>query len=130
MSTIKRYQVTWTAHQCDPVLIVEIDHAVCTNELLHEMNNFFAGAKYRLDQSHGNITTAILKQLATECFNQQSDLSCSWSTQGLINQFANGNIEGFPPMDGSAGIKIIDCDTLYINDEDMRVEEISSCEAV
>lgn len=130
MSIIKRYEIAWTAHEGYPTLTVEINPAICTDKLLHEINNFFIGGECRLQDSDGCISTAVLKMLAAQCFYQQSGPNGNWNAQGLIEQFENGNIEGWPPMDGSAGIKIIDCDTPDINDEDMSVLEVSSCAAV
>lgn len=130
MSTIKRYKITWIAHVDNPTLTVEIDPAICTDKLLHEINNFFINAEDRYLDSDCDITATVLKMLTAQCFYQQSGPNGNWNAHGLIEQFENGNIEGWPPMDGSAGIKIIDCDMLYINDEDMDIEEVSSCAAV
>ncbi|WP_369436604.1 DUF2528 family protein [Serratia marcescens] len=120
MNTIKRYDITWNAHEDSPVLIVEIDHSVCTNEHLHQINNFFCEHEYRLTANDGDIVVTVLKMLAVECFAMQ--VTEGWNAYGLICQFKDGNNEGWPPMDGSQGIKIISCDVPEVNWDDMDVE--------
>ncbi|EGX0283414.1 DUF2528 family protein [Salmonella enterica] len=54
MSDVKRYEIIWDAHEDAPVLTVEIDHSICTDKLLHQINNFFINAEDRyLDGSEG-----------------------------------------------------------------------------
>ncbi|CAI1063189.1 DUF2528 family protein [Serratia marcescens] len=119
MTAIKQYEITWNAHEDAPVLTVEIDHDICTYEHLHQINNFFIGHKHRLSDNDGDITVTVLKMLAAECFVQQ--VSEGWNAYGLICQFKDGNNEGWPPMDGSNGIKIISCDVPGVNWDDMEV---------
>lgn len=125
MTEIKRYEITWIAHEDAPVLTVEINHSLCTDKLLHQINNFFINAEKRLEDSDGDITATVLKMLAVSCFVEQTGPTGGWNAEGLISIFDNGNMEGWPPMDGSAGIKILACDTPGVNYDDMEVEEVS-----
>ncbi|EKH8529779.1 DUF2528 family protein [Salmonella enterica] len=124
MSDIKRYEITWNAHEDAPVLTVEIDHSICTDEYLHQINNFFINAEDRYLGSDGDITTTVLKMLAAVCFTEQTGPTGGWNTQGLIALFEGGNMEGWPPMDGSEGIKILGCDSPGVCYDDMEVEEV------
>lgn len=124
MSDIKRYEITWNAHEDAPVLTVEIDHSICTDASLHQINNFFINAEDRYLDSDCDITATVLKMLAATCFTEQTGPTGDWNTQGLIALFEDGNMEGWPPMDGSEGIKILGCDSPGVCYDDMEVEEV------
>ncbi|EHF4788497.1 DUF2528 family protein [Salmonella enterica] len=123
MSDVKRYEITWCAHEDAPVLTVEIDHSICTDGSLHQINNFFVSAEDRYLSSDCDITATVLKMLAVSCFTEQSYQG--WNTEGLIDLFKDGNVEGWPPMDGREGIKILACDVPGVNYDDMEVDEVS-----
>lgn len=125
MSDTKRYEITWNAHEDAPVLTVEIDHSICTDESLHQINNFFINAEDRYVNSDCDITATVLKMLAVICFSEQAGPTGDWNTYGLICQFKDGGYEGWPPMDGSEGIKILGCDSPGLCHDDMEVEEVS-----
>ncbi|EJI5073113.1 DUF2528 family protein [Salmonella enterica] len=125
MSDVKRYEITWTAHGDAPVFTVEIDHSICTDKSLHQINNFFINAEDRYLDNDCNITVTVLKMLAAMCFTEQTGPTGDWNTQGLIALFEDGNMEGWPPMDGSEGIKILGCDSTGVCYDDMEVEEVS-----
>ncbi|EJG5923812.1 DUF2528 family protein [Salmonella enterica] len=125
MSDVKRYEITWNAHDDMPVLTVEIDPAVCKIETLENINNFFINAQERLNEADGDVITTVLKMLAAACFTEQTGPTGDWNAQGLIALFEDGNMEGWPPMDGSEGIKILGCDSPGVRYDDMIVEEVS-----
>lgn len=120
MTDVKHYEITWDAHEDCPVLTVEIDHDICTDAILCNINAFFINAADRLRDSDGDITSTVLKMLAATCFTEQT----GWNAEGLISLFDNGNMEGWPPVDGSCGIKILACDVPGVNYNDMTVEEV------
>lgn len=107
------------------MLTVEINPAICTIETLESINNFFINATDRLEDSDGDIIVTVLKMLAATCFTEQTGPSGGWNAEGLISLFDNGNMEGWPPMDGSYGIRILACDVPGVNYDDMTVEEVS-----
>ncbi|EMW9316468.1 DUF2528 family protein [Salmonella enterica] len=129
MSDIKRYEITWNAHEDAPVLSVEIDHSICTDASLHQINNFFINAEERYLDSDSDITATVLKMLAVFCFTEQTGPTGRWEAKelmaGLMVMFETGAIEGWPPMDGSEGIKILGCDSPGVYYDDMEVEEVS-----
>ncbi|EAA3660664.1 DUF2528 family protein [Salmonella enterica] len=124
MSETRRYEITWNAHEDAPVLTVEIDHSICTDALLHQINNFFINAEDRYLESDCDITATVLKMLAATCFTEQTGPTGGWNAQGLIALFEGSDMEGWPPMNGSEGIRILACDVPGVNYDDMVVEEV------
>ncbi|EFO5840298.1 DUF2528 family protein [Salmonella enterica] len=124
MSETRRYEITWNAHEDAPVLTVEIDHSICTDASLHQINNFFINAEDRYLESDCDITVTVLKMLAATCFTEQTGPTGGWNAQGLITLFEGGDMEGWPPMNGSEGIRILACDVPGVNYDDMVVEEV------
>jgi len=113
---IKRYNVNWD-HQLD--LVVEIDHDQVTDEFLHSINSFWSEADDRLDDADNNVLNAVLKMLGQQCWELM--IANGFNTYGLIQEF--NDREGWPDMDGSYGIKIINCDALLFDISDITVKE-------
>lgn len=137
MSDVKRYKITWTAyngsmmkaHKGRAVLIVDIDHSICTDEILHIINDGHGAYGETLDDSNGDITIAALKTLAVSCFHEYFERCFSPSTQDLIDwlweRTLSGELKDWPLMDGREGIKIINCSSPWVWYNDMEVEEVS-----
>ncbi len=74
-------------------------------------------------EQHDGVLNAVLKMLAREIIFIQ--FTAGYTIDGLIKQFdwdsGNGQ-EGWPPMDGSHGIKIIDTEDLDIDYDDMSIK--------
>ena len=119
MPNIKRYEIDydWKAN-----VTVEIDHDIVTDDALHELNNFWSNAEWRVEQ-HDGVLNAVLKMLAREIIFIQ--FTAPYTIDRIIKQFdwdsGNGQ-EGWPPMDGSHGIKIIDTEDLDIDYDDMSIK--------
>lgn len=116
MSNIQRYCVDWNG---EGYLDVEVDHDLLTENSLYEINNFWIDADARLDDQEGNLLFAVLALLAERCF-LLSYRGC-WSASMLIDAF--NQEEGWPPMDGSYGIKIIGCDEPEFHLSEMRIRK-------
>ncbi|MDJ6853145.1 DUF2528 family protein [Salmonella enterica] len=137
MSDVKRYEITWNAYKGSlmkarkgaAVLTVEIDHSICTNDTLEIINNGLGAYGETLIDSNGNITIAALKTLAVACFCEYLECFNSHDIQDLIDQLwkrtTSGEFKDWPLMDGSEGIKILDCSIPSIWFDDMEVEEVS-----
>ncbi|EBI0307127.1 DUF2528 family protein [Salmonella enterica] len=123
MSDAMCYEITWTKYESKPALIVEIDHSICTDELLHQINNFFIGAEERYQDNNCDITATVLKMMAETCFDQ-TDSAGYWSERGVVD-LVDGNMEGWPPLNGSKGIRILSCDVPIEDWINMEVEEVS-----
>lgn len=104
MANIQRYCVNW---KDSGRLIVEVDHDVLTENELHQINEFWVSADERLEECDNDILHVVLGLLAEVCFRHCFD--GRFSASMLIDAFESG-VEGWPRMDGSAGIKIIGCD--------------------
>lgn len=113
---IKRYNVNWD-YQLD--LVVEIDHDLVTDVLLHSINSFWSGAAGRLNDAEDNVLMAVLKMLGQQCWELM--VAHEFNTYGLIQEFSQR--EGWPTMDGAYGIKIIDCDQLLFDISEITVKE-------
>ncbi|HGE8345558.1 MULTISPECIES: DUF2528 family protein [Serratia] len=123
MNTIKRYDIIWAAHEDGPALTVEIDPAVCTLDTLYRMNEAFEYADERLAENDGNLLLTVLKMLGAHCFHQA--MNDDWLQAGLYDAFRHGHVEGWPPLDGSEGITIINCDAPSIHYSKMYVSEVA-----
>lgn len=109
----KRYTISydWTFD-----LVVTIDHDVLTDEKLHEINNFWSGAKQRLGRAGGDICKAVLTMLALQAFRMTvTDL-------GPEGRLLRGEEEGWPPLDGSHGIQLISLDYFEFDEDEITIK--------
>ncbi|MCW2478862.1 DUF2528 family protein [Candidatus Symbiopectobacterium sp. NZEC135] len=119
---IRRYGVNWFG-TLD--LIVDVDLDIVTEDSLNVINNFWSDSSWRLNDANGNLLFAVLKMLAQQCF--QMVTAHGFNANGLIHQFdwdGGNGMEGWPPMDGSYGFKIISCDELEFDMGDITVSEV------
>jgi len=119
MSNIKRYLCEWEAAS----VVVEIDHDVMTDEKLSEINRFWSGDQIRLRAAKGNITTAVLRMLTATALTESFSRVC------VVRVFNEEGIEGWPPMDGSYGIKIVSINEVTIDELDVSVREMEVSDA-
>jgi hypothetical protein len=114
MGNIKKYTVDydWKAE-----LTVEIDHDIVTDDALREMNEFWSNHEWR-ESKHG-LLNAVLIMLARHVMPIAYELG--YNAHGIRALFdwdkGNGQ-EGWPPMDGTQGIKITSIDVDGVFDED------------
>ncbi|MFY7435245.1 DUF2528 family protein [Enterobacter cloacae complex sp. CDL008] len=122
MANVKKYTVDydWKAE-----IDIEIDHDVMTDEKLHEINNFWSESGYRL-RKHKTVLNAVLILLTQHAM--LIALGKDLNTYGVVCEFdwKNGDgQEGWPPMDGSEGIKITGIDVSGVFDsQDMTIKNI------
>ncbi|AMH01850.1 DUF2528 domain-containing protein [Serratia liquefaciens] len=118
MPNIKRYEIEY---DWKGSLTVEIDHEVMTDEKLHEINDFWSSNTYRISKQ-GSVLNAVLAMLAQQAFLIQ--ISNDYNTYGVVSAFSwtdGEGQEGWPPMDGSEGIKIIDSQIDLFDTDDMTI---------
>ena len=120
---IKKYLVE---HESGAGMVVEVDHSLMTDAELHDLNNFWSCARERLSDEDGDILHTVLKDLLNQVLRVQfeGDLNL----QGVLNAFdyhGGGGQEGYPKLDGSAGIKLLKVDgiELFASDMTVKVEE-------
>lgn len=101
--------------------VVVFDICEETNKLCHEINNFWSGEKDRLHDAKGCIYKCVTRLIAHEIIRLQMKSSFYCGEDAAIKAFHNG-IEGFPPIDGSCGIKLKYCDDFDLRDLDVSFE--------
>lgn len=122
--TIKRYSV-----DCNDMaeVIIEIDHDVATEEKLHEINDFWSNSEQRIGEAR-SVLGAVLKMLTAKVLYLALEdgfagvesviRSFDYEIEGVVGH------EGWPKLDGSYGIKLIDFTDLTIDYDDMTVREV------
>ncbi|KVN76007.1 single-stranded DNA-binding protein [Burkholderia ubonensis] len=113
MTDIRQYVLT---HDFSYEIVVEIAHDVLTDERLCELVRFWGDGESRIEQ-HGALT-AFLKLFAAR-FMTESVISTS--PQDAFNE---GRIDGFPAVDGSSGLRVVDYDEFSFKADDIDVLEI------
>lgn len=106
---VKRYRIADFEETF--AVVVEVDDAIMTEAQLNELNRFWGGAEARLMEARGDITRAALKLLWTALWWAQARYG-NLNLDGMLDLFARSNVEGWPPMDGTFGIKLIAVDEL------------------
>lgn len=114
--TTKRYTISysWTYD-----MVVDIDDNLCTDALLHEINNFWSNAEWRLSRARGDVLKAVLRMLALTAFRMTiTDLD----PEGALKV---EGVEGWPKLDGSAGITLVSLDYFELDDDEVSIKEES-----
>jgi hypothetical protein len=113
MANIKTYTLDY---EYKAQVVVEIDYDIIKGELLHEINNFWSDAGQRLDDCDHKILKVVLRLLATTALREEL-MSCR-----AVSSFKNGTMEGWPKLDGSCGIKLIEVEKLIFEDSDINIK--------
>lgn len=98
-------------------LVVDIDHDVMTDANLHEINNFWNNADYRLRKADGDISKAVLTMLGLTAFTMSVEY---WDADDRLRR---GDVEGWPQMDGKYGITLVSLDTFELDEDDLSIKE-------
>ena len=115
MSNIKKFRVEHTPTYGEIVVEIDLDFVnKIKNETaeedypitkgIEEMVNFWTGSESRLEDNEGNYLNTFLKQLCNEVIGLLA--SKNLSTYGVIEEMKGE--EGWCPLDGTWGIKLID----------------------
>lgn len=110
---MKKFELIKVTCNDDHEVRFAINHSKVTDKDWHEMNDFWGGAKYRLNDAGDDIVKAVLCMLASHCLQLQ--VSNDLNTYGVMNAFDwddREGQEGWPKMDGSHGILITSVDTV------------------
>lgn len=122
---IQQYKVEFDCNST----IYEIDHNLLTEEKIHEINEFWMDHESRIDGS-GSALAGVLSMLTRVILPMQAYYG--WTTYGVIDEFdfktGNGGIEGWPPLDGSYGIKLIRADGFEFDEDEMTFTKLGSPE--
>lgn len=121
MANVKRYKIEWLDVA---EAVFDIDHDIMTDEKLHEINNFFTNPKWR-EKAKGSLVNGVLCMLGALVIREQFEHD--YFIEDLIKQFdwdAGRGMEGWPPMDGSHGITIVDVTDIEYSWYEMDAMEI------
>jgi len=72
---------------------------------------FFSGGEDLLEEYNGDVFRAYFKLITPTLMKESLD----WNKAGVISQIAD--MEGWVPLDGSCGIKLVSCDSLELGEE-------------
>lgn len=87
-------------------------------ECIKEMVEFWTDWESDVEENEGDYTKTFLQSLAIECY--RIIVSNNYNTFGVISEFDDK--EGWCKMDGSFGIKIIDCDDVNFSNSSFEVK--------
>lgn len=113
-------------------MTVEIDHAVMTEEKLHEINNFWTSPKSRV-ADRGTVLHAVLALLFQRVQRVVVENPFGLNVHGVLYAFEwkghcgepkNGE-EGWPEMDGRHGIRIVSVTDVDL-DEEPVISEVTA----
>ncbi|MDO5940605.1 DUF2528 family protein [Burkholderia cepacia] len=113
MANIKQYVLT---HDFSYEIVVDVDHDILTEAKLVELEMFWGDGEARIAQ-FGPLN-AFLRRFAARFFAESVS---SLAPKALFNA---GRIEGFPAVDGSAGLLVRSYDEFEFTAEDVDVLEI------
>lgn len=113
----KTYKVEWSASY---EIVIELDFSKDIAGIFSVMNEFWDGSDERLDAYDCDIIKVGLKMLAEKAFRTIANID--FGVGYLIAKFENE--EGYPPVDGSIGIEILDYYWNGLDDYDVSITEI------
>lgn len=93
---------------------------ITVEHFMKEMVDFWTGSQVRLDENEGNYQNAFLKQLCSEVIILSA--SKNLSVSGIIDEI--NDKEGWYPIDGSCGIKLLSVIRANLgNQDDYEINE-------
>ncbi|MDN5069507.1 DUF2528 family protein [Aliarcobacter butzleri] len=117
---MKKIEVKVTLADVNDFIII-FDENEETYKLCHEINDFWSGNKDRLYDAQECIYKCVARLIAHEIIRLQMKSSFYCGEDAAIKAFKEG-IEGFPPIDGSCGIKLKYCEDFELKDLDVSFE--------
>jgi len=97
---------------------VEIDESEKTLEIMRSQIMFWMDGEKELVRYDGNAEKAYLKMLGQELL----PMSREYNLSGILSEFED--LEGWAPLDGSFGVKLISVDSWYFEKNDIRLEQL------
>jgi hypothetical protein len=117
MAESKKYKIKWDWWEA----VVEIEQNEKTLGNIKDQLSFFMGGQRTIDNAENNeeIIEAYLRQIARPLVIESMD----WNIKGVIDKIADDMYEGFLPIDGSFGVKLLRIDSWEFSEEDFDIEE-------
>lgn len=105
------YDITW-----DMTVGIKQDKETLNN--MREMLLYWMNGQGRIDDAKGDVQTAFLKMLAEHAIIE----SLEYNTHGVTEEL--GESEGWCPLDGSHGVRIIRVDSFRFDVSEFSVKEV------
>lgn len=99
-------------------VVVEIDETPEALEYMKDQLMFWSSGERRIDDEGGNVETAYLKMLGKEMLPETTRLNI----HGILDYFSQE--EGWSPLDGSFGIRLVSVDSWEFETNEFVVQEI------
>lgn len=100
---------------------IDLNNSKAT-ESIKQSVEFWTGWEHRLELNDGDYITTFFKQITIEVIRES--FANNYNKKGVIS--AIGRREGYPPIDGSQGIKLIRCDNFDIEDKDLVITSMTT----
>lgn len=100
------------------VALVEIDDIPETYQYMEDQLLFWSGGEDRIDREDGDVESAYLRMLGEAIITKSTRLT----VQGIIRHFAEA--EGWVPLDGSFGIRLVTVDTWEFESDEFLIQEL------
>ncbi|MCW3642509.1 DUF2528 family protein [Burkholderia cenocepacia] len=113
MTNIKKYVLT---HDFSYEIVVDVDHDILTEEKLCDLVRFWSEGDADIERN--GPLQAFLKLFAARFF------AATVEEISPKDAFNAGRIEGFPPVDGSSGLRVVEYDEFSFEADDIDVLEI------
>lgn len=110
---MKRYKAI-IAGLYDWECVVEIADGPETAEAVRQMVDFWSGAEERLDRFSGDYNRALVSQIACCLIVLSIKMDASSAIEAL------GEREGYCPLDGSRGIRVVSTDEWEFDEPEVK----------
>ena len=91
-----------------------------TEMAIKDMVDFWTGSEERLADNDEDYLRTFLKQLCEHVMRMLA--TSNWNEKGVIDAMMDE--EGWCPMDGSCGIKIVSVSEMEFNQDDFEISEL------
>lgn len=96
----------------------EVDHSIATEDFFHELNDFWSESEDRVDED-GSAFSGVMKLLAAVIFQLTVEYP-NKNTNGIKQLFKYGK-EGWPQLDGSWGIELLETDSFEFDSSEFTI---------
>ncbi|EAU9423000.1 DUF2528 family protein [Salmonella enterica] len=120
MNDLKTFKIQWVGHEDKPCITIQIEESIWTEEKSFKFVSDFHLAKSYLESTgKNNSVNAMLKLIACEMIYQTM-------AGNKINYqlFRHLKSNGYPMMNGTSGIRVLEADRVSINPESLVITEI------
>ena len=100
--------------------VLEIDDSESTLSTMRDQLLFWTNGQERIKDSNGNIELAYLRMIGRELMLN----SMEFNIKGVLEHFKG--LEGYAPLDGSHGVKLLSVDSWQFEECDFYIRKIET----